>query len=636
MPAYRALTSEEIAQLTAAGCTAEAWAHVRITDDTNLARIRQVAFSGSVSIGVLNGDSADGISEIRNAALHNVTVGSNARIANIHGIVSNVDVGDRVSLTDVGRCHASPGATFGNGVELETINEGGGRVVSLHDHLSSQLAYLSALHRWRPALLEALDSLVGQQVSTVRADRATIGPYAIIQHVGEIHNVRIGPHAIIRGANRLTDGTILSEASAPATIGAGVVADHFIIAEGASVDSSAILDKVFVGQGTKLGKSFSAENSLFFANCEGFHSEAVSIFAGPYTVTHHRASLLIAGIFSFYNAGSATNQSNHMYKLGPVHQGIVERGSKTASGSYMLWPSVVGPFCVVMGKNMANFDSGPFPFSYITLEEDGTTLTPAMNMFTVGTMRDGAKWPKRDRRKATNKRDLINFDVYSPYTVERMIQGEKILSALAESTDKSIKIVRVNGLVIKRLLLRKGAKDYASGIDRYLLGEILKRIDSQSPGSNTLSINPGACTSLSWCDIGGMLINRERLEKTLVRIESGAAKSIAEVQSMLQEAAEWYDRDTWAWVRTVYKQRTGRSLDALSPSDIAEMREAHKKLESSLTRKVLADAEKEFDPEARLGYGADGDGSARDADFTAVRGSVATNSFIVGLKESLQ
>ncbi|MCK4489001.1 MAG: DUF4954 family protein, partial [Anaerolineales bacterium] len=42
------------------------------------------------------------------------------------------------------------------------------------------------------------------------------------------------------------------------------------------------------------GKQFSAENCAFFANCEGFHSEAVSLFAGPFSVTHHKSTLLIA------------------------------------------------------------------------------------------------------------------------------------------------------------------------------------------------------------------------------------------------------------------------------------------------------------------------------------------------------
>ncbi len=640
MPAYRALTPQEIERLAATGCTAQSWADVRITDATDIERVRHVAFSGKVSLEAVGGESIDGPSEIRNASLHNVSLAANVRVVNVHGILSNYQVGERASIINVGRCETTPGATFGNGVEVETLNEGGGRVVRLYDGLSTQVAYLMTRHRWRPKLIAALNSLIDRWVDSVRADQGTIGACAVVENVGEMRNVRVGPHAVVRGANRLTDGTILSEEAAPAFVGSGVFADHFIIAEGASVDTAAVLDKVYVGQGTKLGKTFSAENSLFFANCEGFHSEAVAVFAGPYTVTHHRASLLIAGLFSFYNAGSATNQSNHMYKLGPVHQGIIERGSKTASGSYMLWPSVVGPFCVVMGKNMANFDSSPFPFSYITAEAEGTTLTPAMNMFTVGTMRDGDKWPKRDRRKATNKRDLIRFEVMSPFVVERMIEGEKILAELADTTDKSQKTVRVNGLVIRRLLLRKGAKDYTAGIDRYLLGEILKRVDHNAGNGNTppaqaMAIDPDAMSSRAWCDIGGMLINRERLNSVLEKIERGQVRDLNEVQRLLHEADAAYDKDAWAWVRTTYQQRSEANLDSLDPESIAQMRQTHRKLESSLTKNVLADGEKDFDLEARLGYGADGDESARNADFEAVRGSAQTNSFIVGLKKRL-
>ncbi len=630
MPSCRPLTDEEIRRLMAAGCRSDAWTEVSITNDTDLACIRDVVFRGRVRLDALGGSSACGPSEIVRATLSDVTMGAHVRVVNIHGELRNLDVGENAVLVNIGSYRTLPGATFGNGVEVEAVNEGGGRNVTLHDGLTSQTAALLALHRWRPRAVGALEKLIGDHVRAVKSDRGAVGACAVVENVPELENVRMGPHAAIRGAMRLRDGTILSEEGAPTFVGAGVVADHFIIAEGASVDTGAMLDKVFVGQGTRLGKSFSAENALFFANCEGFHSEVVAALAGPYTVTHHRSTLLIAGVFSFYNAGSATNQSNHMYKLGPVHQGIVERGSKTASGSYMLWPSVVGPFCVVMGKNMTNFDGSPFPFSYITAEDEGTTLTPAMNMATVGTVRDGDKWPKRDRRKATHKRDQIHFDVFSPFTAGRMLEGERILGELADSTDKSQKTVRYNGLLIKRLLLRKGAKDYASGIDRYLHGEILRRLGAA--GSASMKISPGAKGSRAWSDIGGMLVNRERFDEAMTRLENGGVSSIRELQGMMEQMARAYAEDSWAWVRTIAEERFGRNLDELTHDQIAEMQSTHQKLEESLTKKILADGEKEFGEEARLGYGSDGDNTARDEDFEAVRGSTATNPFITGLK----
>ena len=62
------------------------------------------------------------------------------------------------------------------------------------------------------------------------------------------------------------------------------------------------------------------------------NGEACAAFCGPFTVSHHKSSLLIGAMYSFYNAGSATNFSNHAYKMGPMHYGYLERGCKTASG----------------------------------------------------------------------------------------------------------------------------------------------------------------------------------------------------------------------------------------------------------------------------------------------------------------
>jgi hypothetical protein len=134
-----------------------------------------------------------------------------------------------------------------------------------------------------------------------------------------------------------------------------------------------------------------------------------------------------------------------------------------------------------------------------------------------------------------------------------------------------------------------------------------------------------------------MLANRERLDAAMARLEGGALGSIGEFLRLLEEVARWYEEDAWAWSRSVAEERIGKDLDSLSQEEIADLRTSHRKLEESLTKKILADGEKEFDDVARLGYGADTDGvaSARDADFEAVRGSAASNSFITGLRDRL-
>ena len=56
-----------------------------------------------------------------------------------------------------------------------------------------------------------------------------------------------------------------------------------------------------------------------------------------------------------------------MYKLGPIHQGTLERGAKTTSDSYILWPARVGAFSLVMGRHVNHADTSNLPFSYLNL-----------------------------------------------------------------------------------------------------------------------------------------------------------------------------------------------------------------------------------------------------------------------------
>ena len=126
-------------------------------------------------------------------------------------------------------------------------------------------------------------------------------------------------------------------------------------------------------------------------------------------MTHHKSTLLIAGMFSFMNAGSGSNQSNHMYKLGPIHQGTMERGAKTTSDSYGLVLPTCRGFFLVMGRHVNHADTCNLPFSYL-IEQRNTTYFGSGCQFeeVIGTIRDAQKWPRRDKRQDPNRLDYIN------------------------------------------------------------------------------------------------------------------------------------------------------------------------------------------------------------------------------------
>ncbi len=646
MSVYRPLSREEIETMEAAGCHAADWSQVQVADGFDPRRVRLVSFSGQVRIGALQGSVklVGGVelpAELVDASIVDCTLGDDVRISRIGGCLAHYDIETGASIADVGTMITAPGATFGNGVKVVPVNEGGGREVRIFNELSSQLAYLYALHRYRPQLIDRLESIIDSYIDTVRSDRGHVGTGARIAHVGHIQDVNIGAYACIHGATELENGTILSEKQAPARVGSGVIATDFIIGEGSCVEGGALLDTTFVGQSVQIGKQFSAENSLFFANSEGFHGEACSIFAGPYTVTHHKSTLLIAGMYSFYNAGSGTNQSNHMYKLGPVHQGLVQRGSKTGSFSYMLWPSILGPFSVVIGKHLNSFDASALPFSYITDEDGDSFLTPGMNMHTVGTIRDGEKWPARDRRTASVKRDLIRFEIYSPYIADRMLQAEGIMQKLQEGVSREVEQVRYKGLLIKRLLLRTGARNYRTAVDLYLNDRISQRaapVLDQGVAAlrQALAAPEGAVYSREWADLSGLLLARDRMEAIEAGIESGSLDSVAAIQAAFETAWKAYDDDEWTWVRHAYHERIGKSVDDLTAEEIRDMAKAANKAQATSIKKVMADAEKEFDEIAAIGYGQDGGPDACAADVKAVRGSVQDNAFLQDMRKRLE
>lgn len=640
---YRALTRAEVEILKQAGCAAQSWSAVQVREGFDPRRVQRVRFYGKVRIGSLQGRvTLDGgvelPAELADATLVNCTLGDEVRVTRIGSHLANYDLGDRVVISDVGAMATGPGATFGNGVEVEAVNEGGGRQFPIFAEMSSQFAYLLCMHRHHSELIARLEAMVAAYVDQARADRGRVGEGAVVTQVPEVIDVAIGPAAQVRGALRLCNGTLLSEPQAPVQVGAGVVAQDFVIGEGSSVREGVVLSRCLVGQGVQLGKQFSGENSLFFANCEGFHGEACSVFAGPYTVTHHKSTLLIAGLYSFYNAGSGTNQSNHMYKLGPVHQGIVQRGSKNGSFSYMLWPTVVGPFSVIIGKHLGNLDTSELPFSYLTEVEGQSMLTPAMNMHTVGVMRDGDKWPARDRRQGTLKRDLIHFPVFSPYLVQKMIQAEALMLDLHARTPREVEQVRYKGAFIKRLLLRPSARSYASATELYLKEKILERlapVRSQGLQAWRQALADTGIYSPSWADVGGMLVGRLRLQELTGALAEGRIADLTQLQAALSQVHAAYAQDEWAWVRRTFAARSGKEVDQLDEAAITQLEADYRKLSASFIKKVLADAEKEFDPLAMLGYGADGDQAAQAADFAAVRGTFAGNSFVKQLQARL-
>lgn len=606
---FRKLKQSEIDTLKQNACNADNWNNINVVQDFSPEFISHTNFNG------------------------NIFLGKDVRIQNVK-LLSNYNIESDVKLENIAYLFVEGNSSFANGNKISVLNEGGGRELVIYDKLSAQIAYILVTCRHDTELVNSIESILFDYSESKKNSIGKIGSGSQIINCGTIKNVWIDECAHLEGVSCLSEGTIASSKHDPVSIGINVNAKHFIIQSGSSITDGALIDNCFIGQGVKIGKQFSAENCAFFSNCEAYHGEAVSVFAGPYTVTHHKSTLLIAAMFSFYNAGSGTNQSNHMYKLGPLHQGILERGSKTGSFSYMLWPSRVGAFSVVIGKHYSNFDSSEFPFSYINEEDGKSVLTPAMNLFTVGTRRDSEKWPGRDRRKDPEKFDLLNFDLLNPYTVGKMLDGSVIMKDLLEKAKRDQEYVSYNGLFIKRLLLKTCAKYYEMAIKIFIGQEVIKRISDENDFDKIkLALEyKSDLYDQKWIDAGGMLASKKDYELLLDSILKKEIDELNKLNLGIKNISDSYSESSWTWTAKLIESRFNCKIADLTKAQLIQIINNWKDNSIKLNNMILKDAEKEFDQVSKIGFGLDGNDEIKDKDFENVRGKFEDNKFVIQLR----
>ena len=641
---FRSLSSEEIAQLTNQGCSCPDWSRVQVAEGFDAKTVRATRFCGDVRLGVFEKHVSffGGVTKptgISQATIHNCIIGNNVYINQVRNYIANYVIEDDVVVDNIDLLAVEGESSFGNGTEVAVVNEGGGREIPIFDGLSAHAAYVIAFYRHRPGVIERLRKMIGDYAASVTSSMGLVAAGARLVNCRIIKNVKIGPASVIEGVNRLENGSINSCPEDPVYVGPGVFAEDFIACSGSKITDGTIIIKCFVGQGTVLSKQYSAENSVFFANCGGFHGEACAIFAGPYTVTHHKSTLLIAGLFSFLNAGSGTNQSNHMYKLGPVHQGVVERGSKTASDSYMLWPAKVGPFTVVMGRHYRNSDTSNLPFSYLIEHEDESILVPGVNLRSVGTVRDARKWPNRDRRKSPRNLDFINFKLLSPYTIQKMLNGRQLLKDLKATSGETSDYFTYHSVKIQNASLDRGIELYEIGTAKFVGNCLIHRLENKhfktvdelrAALQPETDMGPGA-----WVDLAGLFAPERAVQKMLADIEKGTISTLEQVTEAFQSMHDNYPAYEWAWAADVLQARLGKKIDEITADDIIELTTKWKEAVVALDHRLYADARKEFAATAQIGFGLDGDEQTKHLDFAAVRGTFEEDSFVSEIEKHI-
>lgn len=591
---YRSLTFEEIDTLERNSCWAEDWSRVEVAEEGFQAKyFHRVMFYGDIRLGSFQKNieiAKDFVkhSGINDATLRNVTVGDDCLIEKVGNYINNYTIGNDCLISNISVMETTEGASYGEGNLISVLNEvGDGNVILFHD-LNSQFAAFMVKHFNNKDLKNAIRRLVSEEIARTNPERGTIGNNVKIINTREITNTIIQDDCEISGASKLSDCTILSSENASVFIGTGVICENSIISDGSSIINSVKMQDCFVGEACQIANGFTASQSVFFANSFMANGEACAAFCGPFCASHHKSSLIIGGMFSFYNAGSGTNFSNHAYKMGPMHWGILERGTKTASGSYLLMPATIGAFSVCFGKLMHHPNTTALPFSYLIAEADKMFLVPGRNITTVGLYRDIRKWPRRDMRPQHSQKSIVNFDWLSPFTVGEILRGKKILENLRQASGDNVSSYNYHEYVINASSLRKGIKYYDIAL-RIYMGAVLKRAHKWGFfGKPETEIALG-----KWDDLSGLLLPASEEQRLIDEIKDGTLETIQEVIDRFHEINDNYRVYQWAWTYRMILEYYG--IKEITAEDDARIKKDYIEARRAWIAEIRKDAEKEFE-----------------------------------------
>jgi hypothetical protein len=622
METSRSLTSEEISQLITQRCNAEDWSKIRVCNDFLVKYISDTTFSGEIYLGrfgkkLMLPGGVPVRSSIRRAHLHNCHISNNVFISHVSQYIANYSIGEGTIIENIGALYTEGESSFGSGTSVSVLDETGGRAVTIYEGISAHTAWLSVMYFHRPELIASLNKMALEKARSVRSTRGSVGTSCSIRNAGTLRNLRIGNGCEINGASILDDGSLCSAPSAfpgegnealltTAYVGANVIARHFILAPGAVVKDGVQIERCFIGEAAELSKSFSAHDSLFFSNSQMENGEACASFLGPYSVSMHKGTLMVGGMFSFCNFGSSTNQSNHFYKLGPMHSGTLERGCKTGSSAYLLWPCRIGAFTFIKGSHTEHPVTTDFPYSFL-LEDNGKSyLTPGASLRSIGTLRDELKWPQRDKRTSLMPADKICFDSSNPSIACAVARG---LSMLKDLSLKKEPEYAMNGFILRSAAVVRGIKLYQSAMVIFKGAQLirqLERLQEENVNASSLLKNLLAHahpTTDEWLDASGLQVPQNELEILIQHLESNQIQHVDELEASWERLYLKSCKMAWQCALTHIAKDLDKAVGALTLSDFEDLIDRWGQALSSMSKTMLLDADYELNMMQQHGPG---------------------------------
>lgn len=562
---YRPLSTSQIDTLVHNRNTSDDWNKILVAENFNANLVRNCKFYGLVRIGAMESLYKEFHDFKMPVGLYNSTIiscdfGNNVCIDNVK-YLSHYIIANDVMIANVGELATTNHSKFGNGIIkegedekirtwIEVCNENGGRSILPFDGMLPGDAYLWSRNRADDLLLEKFKVFTQKTLDNKRGYYGKIGVRTVIKNCSIIKDVWIGEDAYLKGANKIKNVTINSDADRKSQIGEGCEIVNGIVGFGCRIFYGVKAVRFVMASHSQLKYGARLINSYLGNNATISCCEVLNSLIFPSHEQHHNNSFLCASLIMGQSniAAGATIGSNH--------------NSRSADGEIIagrgFWPglcvslkhnSSFASYTIIAKGDYASELNIPVPFSLVSndVSNDQLLVMPAYwFMYNMYAMERNA-WKYIDRDRRTEKIQTIDYNYLAPDTINEMFTALQLLEKLPVDEDGSgIATGWENSeRPIKVLKLAKAIEIFKEMIAFYGTMQLLEHFN-ENKFKQFDELKKSLTTKIArseWMNIGSQLIKKAAVQKLKDHIKSGKIDSWGKVHEFYKEQGHAYAAD---------------------------------------------------------------------------------------------
>ena len=648
---YKPLTTSQIDTLVHNRNTSDNWNNILVADNFLANLVKNCKFYGLVRIGAMEPYYREFHNFRMAVGLYNSTIiscdlGNNVCIDNVD-YLSHYIIENDAMIANVHELAITDHSKYGNGILkegedeklrtwIEVCNENGGRSILPFDGMLAGDAYLWSKYRADTELLEKFKVFTATKFDGKRGYYGKVGERTVIKNCGILKDVLIGTDAYIKGANKIKNVTINSDAARHTQIGEGCELVNGIIGFGCRIFYGVKAVRFVIASHSQLKYGARLINSYLGNNSTISCCEVLNTLIFPSHEQHHNNSFLCASLIMGQSniAAGATIGSNH--------------NSRSADGEIIagrgFWPglcvslkhnSIFASFTIIAKGDFPAELNIPIPFCLISNDVTSNNLVvmPAYwflyNMYAM----ERNAWKYIDRDKRIEKLQLIEYDYLAPDTINEIFTGLEILQKLKVRDDGTALTTGWENNDRETLIIKipQAIKTYKELIQYYAVSQMLLHIRTNK-FTDFVAFKKTLATKIMrahWMNIGSQLIKKSSVQKLLDGIKTGKIKSWDEVHDVYAAEGNKYADDKLQHAFTALLEILNITSKQFTPAVFKTLLLQAIETRSWMCKGIYDAREKDYtNPFRKMVY-------ETNEEMNNVIGSLEDNSFIQGQLELL-